>query len=144
MGAGDRVGILIRVASVEYITLALGVLRLGAICVPLNARNKSHELRYAAGHAGLRVLLASDEFTALVEEAGRARGLPRTSCSARGSFEAGSAPEDEVLALQAQIAPGGPGADDLHVGHDGEPEGLRALARRAARRRPQLDRAAAG
>src|SRR5215204_5278772 len=74
VGPGDRVGILLRVASVEYIVLALGTLRLGAICVPLNARNKSHELRYAAGNAGLRVLLTSGEYATLVEEAGLPEG----------------------------------------------------------------------
>jgi fatty-acyl-CoA synthase len=103
VGAGDRVGILIRVASVEYITLALGILRLGAICVPLNARNKSHELRYAAGHAGLRVLLASDEFSALVEEAGLPDGcahvvLPLTGDEADVP-ELAISPEDPALMI---------------------------------------------
>ncbi len=105
VGAGDRVGILIRVASVEYITLALGILRLGAICVPLNARNKSHELRYAAGHAGLRVLLASDEFSAVVEEAGLPDGCahvvlgPRSRATRRTCRSPRSPPEDPALMI---------------------------------------------
>ena len=66
--------------------------------MPLNARNKSHELRYAAGHAGLRVLLASDEYTALIEEA----GLPDGCRHVVLGEELDAAAADEVLG-----APGG-------------------------------------
>ena len=126
VGAGDRVGILIRVASVEYITLALGILRLGAICVPLNARNKSHELRYAAGHAGLRVLLASDEFSALVDEAGLPEGCRHVVLGEE--LEPGS--EDEVLALQGSIAPEDPALMIFTSGTTANPKGC-VLSHRA-------------
>ena len=75
----------------------------------LNARNKSHELRYATHHAGLRVLLASDEYTGTRR---RGRGCPRTAgtvvLGADPGFAEDSVPDDEVLALQAQIAPADP------------------------------------
>ena len=119
VGAGDRVGILIRVASVEYIALAQGVLRLGAIVVPLNARNKSHELRYAAGHAGLRVLLASDEYTALIEEA----GLPDGCRHVVLGEELDAAAADEVLALQAEISSDDPALMIFTSGTTANPKG---------------------
>src|SRR6202012_2076614 len=59
VGPGDRVGILLREGCVPYVTFGLGAMRLGAICVPINARNKTHELSYVMEHAGLRVLLTS-------------------------------------------------------------------------------------
>jgi fatty-acyl-CoA synthase len=116
---GDRVGILIRVASVEYVTLALGALRLGAIVVPLNARNKSHELRYAAGHAGLRVLLATDEYTALIEEA----GLPEGCRHVVLGEELPAVPADEVRALQAAIAADDPALMIFTSGTTANPKG---------------------
>src|SRR5262245_32615143 len=66
---GDRVGILLREVCEPYVTLALGILRLGAICVPINARNKTHELSYVIEHAGLRVLLIGAAFEDLVADA---------------------------------------------------------------------------
>jgi fatty-acyl-CoA synthase len=126
VGAGDRVGILIRVASVEYVTLALGVLRLGAICVPLNARNKSYELRYAADHAGLRVLVATDEYTALIDEA----GLP-DGCRHVVLGEAlDAAPAEDVLALQAEISPEDPALMIFTSGTTANPKGC-VLSHRA-------------
>ncbi len=66
---GDRVGILLREACEPYVTLGLGIMRLGGICVPINARNKIHELSYVIEHAGLRALLIGTEFEDLVTEA---------------------------------------------------------------------------
>ncbi len=75
VGPGDRVGILLREGCVPYVTFGLGAMRLGGICVPINARNKTHELSYVMDHAGLRLLLTSAEYEDLVKEAGLPRGL---------------------------------------------------------------------
>ncbi|HWF52838.1 MAG TPA: AMP-binding protein [Solirubrobacteraceae bacterium] len=77
VGPGDRVGILLREACEPYAALGLGAMRLGAMCVAINARNKTHELAYVTEHAGLRVLLSSAEFEPLLDEAGLPDGCVR-------------------------------------------------------------------
>jgi fatty-acyl-CoA synthase len=108
---GDRVGLLMREACVEYVTLALGVMRLGATCVPINARNKTHELAYVMDHAGLRAILADDEFTSLVYEAGPPEGCRHVVIRGDADFDAGAervTTDDEVAGLQAGVGPGDP------------------------------------
>jgi fatty-acyl-CoA synthase len=70
VGFGDRVGILLRAASPDYVLLLLGILRLGAICVPVNARNKVRELAYVVAHSEMRLLLSETEFAPIIERAG--------------------------------------------------------------------------
>jgi len=91
VGPGDRVGILLREGCLPYVTIGLGIMRLGAICVPINARNKTHELSYVSEHAGLRLLLIASEFEELTREAGLPAGC-----------------ELVVLGGDAEL-PGGPG-----------------------------------
>jgi fatty-acyl-CoA synthase len=118
VGPGDRVGILLRVASLEYVALALGALRLGAICVPLNARNKSHELAYAAGHAGLRVLLTSAEYRDLVADAGLPAGCRLVVLGA------GDEPEPvDASAEPARISPSDPALMIFTSGTTANPKG---------------------
>jgi len=69
VGTGDRVGILRREASPTYLIHALAAMRLGAICVPVNARNKVRELAQVVTHSGMRLLLTDGDFVGLVEEA---------------------------------------------------------------------------
>ncbi len=85
--AGDRVGILLREGCEPYASLGLGVMRLGAICVPINARNKTHELGYVADHAGLRVLITSPEFVPLLDGAGLPDGCTRVLLGQDGWFD---------------------------------------------------------
>lgn len=65
---GDRVGILLGEVGPDYLALALGTARLGAICVPLNARYKARELGYVSADAGLCLLVASARFEPLLAE----------------------------------------------------------------------------
>jgi fatty-acyl-CoA synthase len=65
---GDRVGILLREGSETYVSLALGAMRIGALVVAVNARNKVRELDYVIGHSGMRLLVTEPSFTALLAE----------------------------------------------------------------------------
>jgi len=90
IGPGDRVGILLREACEPYVALGLGALRLGAICVPINARNKTHELSYVMDHAGLSLLLTSNEFVELIAEAGPPAGCETVVIGQAEQFDAGA------------------------------------------------------
>lgn len=87
---GDRVGILLREGCLPYVTIGLGIMRIGAICVPINARNKTHELSYVFEHSGLRMLFTSSEFEKLVGEAGLPQGCDLAVLNDRGEFDAGA------------------------------------------------------
>ncbi len=65
---GERVGVL-GPNSLAWPVAALGVLKAGAVLVPLNPRYKPAELRKVADDAGLSMVVAPDEFTSLVEDA---------------------------------------------------------------------------
>ncbi len=99
---GDRVGILLREASLSYLSLALGAMRLGAICVPINARNKTHELAYVMHHAGLRLLLTSGEFGDLVREAEPPEGCRTVVVGSDPGFDAGAEAGDEEIRLEGR------------------------------------------
>ncbi len=104
VGPGDRVAILLREASEPYVAYGLGALRLGAICVPVNARNKTHELAYVLGHAQPKVLLTEPSFAGLVEEAGLPEGC-RSVVAGDAEFEAGGeeVEPEEVAELEARV-----------------------------------------
>ncbi|MDV7087401.1 class I adenylate-forming enzyme family protein [Rhodococcus opacus] len=71
---GDRVGVL-GPNSLTWPVVALGVLKAGAVLVPLNPRFKPAELCKVADDAGVTMVIAPEEFAATVEEA---RGLGDT------------------------------------------------------------------
>ena len=59
LGAGDRIGLLIDNRS-DYATLLLAAARLGAICVPMNIRQRAPETAYALVDSGAVVLIHED------------------------------------------------------------------------------------
>jgi fatty-acyl-CoA synthase len=66
---GDRVGLMLREACVDYLAISLAAMRIGAIIVPINARNKIRELEHVVHHAGLNILLTCEEFIPLTKDA---------------------------------------------------------------------------
>lgn len=71
--AGDRVAIFVPVASADYLALALGTLRLGAIAACLNARFKIRELDHAIANSGCKLLFYAAMLQDVVD-ASTARG----------------------------------------------------------------------
>lgn len=57
VAAGDRIAIFVPVASVDYLALALGAMRLGAIAACLNARFKLRELNHAIDNSACKLLV---------------------------------------------------------------------------------------
>jgi fatty-acyl-CoA synthase len=102
---GDRVGILLRAAGVPYVELALGILRVGAVVVPINARNKARELEHVVRHAGLSLLVSAEEFGPIVADADVVATCPVVVVEDAAAFWAASdavAPE-EVTARERSV-----------------------------------------
>jgi fatty-acyl-CoA synthase len=123
--AGDRVGILLREGCEPYVSLGLGAMRLGAICVPINARNKTHELEYVVDHAGLSLLVTVDEFVSLLDAA----RLPETCTQVvlgRDTWfdeQAESVSVEEVAGCEATVAPDTPALILYTSGTTANPKG---------------------
>ncbi|TDD07644.1 acyl-CoA synthetase [Saccharopolyspora terrae] len=63
---GDRVGVFLSNCP-QFLIAMVGVLKAGAVHVPINPMFRGHELRYELEDAGVTVLLAQDSFADLVE-----------------------------------------------------------------------------
>ncbi|HTX13121.1 MAG TPA: class I adenylate-forming enzyme family protein [Solirubrobacteraceae bacterium] len=126
VGPGDRVGILMREGCVPYVTFGLGAMRLGGMCVPINARNKTHELSYVMKHARPRVLVTSTEFEGLVREAGLPENCRLVVLTDDGEWRgpADEAPADEVSELERTIAPDTPSLLLYTSGTTANPKGV--------------------
>ncbi|WP_349826847.1 AMP-binding protein [Brevibacterium litoralis] len=66
--AGDRVGVYLTNCP-QFTVAFLGILRIGAVHVPINPMFKSAELAYELADAGVSVLLAHPEFAATIDRA---------------------------------------------------------------------------
>jgi len=62
VGRGDKVGILL-MNCLEWLPIYFGVLKTGALAVPLNFRYSSDEIKYALGLADVSVLVLGPEFS---------------------------------------------------------------------------------
>lgn len=65
--SGDKVAILL-MNCIEWLPIYFGILKTGAIVVPLNYRYASDEIAYCLGLADVSVLIFGPEFTARIEE----------------------------------------------------------------------------
>ena len=63
---GEKVGVLL-MNCIEWLPIYFGVLKCGAIVVPLNFRYSSDEIKYALDLADVRVLVFGPEFLSRVE-----------------------------------------------------------------------------
>jgi long-chain acyl-CoA synthetase len=78
IGPGDRVGIML--PNVPYFPIALyGILRLGAVAVPMNPLLKEREVGFHLGDSGARLLFAWHGFAEAAEAGSAAAG--RSACS---------------------------------------------------------------
>ena len=125
VGPGDRVAIMLREGREEYVSLALGAMRLGAMCLTINARNKAAELRYVLDHGEPAVVLHGAEFAELVEGCG-SRHRPRLiAIGADPDFERAGASVDaeEVGALGDSVTPETPALLIYTSGTTADPKG---------------------
>jgi fatty-acyl-CoA synthase len=104
VGPGDRVGILLRDACEPYVATGLGAIRLGAIVVPINARNKVRELQYVIGHSGLRLLLTEAEFMPLLEQLEIEHEVRVVDVAGDPDYETGGETVDETRVAELEAA----------------------------------------
>ncbi|MER5391475.1 AMP-binding protein [Saccharopolyspora sp. NPDC002686] len=71
---GDRVGVFLGNCP-QFLIAMVGILKAGAVHVPINPMFRGHELRYELEDAGVTVLLAQDSFADLVESVRGDTGL---------------------------------------------------------------------
>lgn len=64
IGEGDIVGLLMK-NSAGFLDLILGVSHIGAVLLPINYRLAAPEITYVHDHAGVKLLLADEEFAEL-------------------------------------------------------------------------------
>lgn len=108
LGRGDRVGILAE-NSARWVAAFLGVLRIGAVAVPLSPRQPDETLVAIAGDAGTRLVLADPA------NAGRVRDVPSADLSG-----------DELLGSPLAPVTVEPGDVAIHLstsGSTGRPKG---------------------
>jgi fatty-acyl-CoA synthase len=125
VGPGDRVAILLREGCEEYVSLALGAMRLGAMCLAVNARNKAAELRYVLEHGEPAVLVYAAEFDGLVRTCGSAHRPRLVVLGADEEFDAAAAAVEpaEIAALSAAVTPDTPAILLYTSGTTADPKG---------------------
>ena len=67
IGKGDKVGILL-MNCLEWLPIYFGILKSGAIAVPLNYRYSAEEIQYCVELADVEVLIFGPEFTERIQE----------------------------------------------------------------------------
>jgi fatty-acyl-CoA synthase len=120
---GDRVGILLRGGSESYVAHGLGIMRIGAICVPINARNKVHELNQVVRHSGMRLLLTDEEFAGLLSAAALPTACRTVLLHSDPDFHEGAVAPDGVDELEARVGRDDPALMLYTSGTTADPKG---------------------
>lgn len=108
IGAGDRVGLLMLNAP-EFVVAFFGISMSGATVVPINARYRSHELRFIVGDAQLRAIVTHDRHSDYIDFAGLINeALPELAdAKSRAELTLPSAPDLRVTIMMGQTRPRG-------------------------------------
>src|SRR5262245_35704925 len=107
VGKGTRVGFLCP-NRLDWLPIAFGALRIGAVLVPFSTLWKREEIAYALVHADVHVLVAVPRFLKHDYAAALAEIVPELASSAPGALRAVAAPAlRRVVALDGDV----PGAE---------------------------------
>src|ERR1700742_4200536 len=94
--------------SAQMVLFILAVARIGAVAVPINDRFKSFELGFVASDSDMRILLITDEFAELLDDA-----LPSLSSARAGRLHLREAPMlRNVVVVGGRSRPGTTAWDD--------------------------------
>ncbi|HZP43393.1 MAG TPA: AMP-binding protein [Candidatus Binatia bacterium] len=130
VGKGTRVGLLAS-NRLEWLPIAFGALRTGAVLVPLSTLWKRDEIAYALAHADVQVLVTLARFLRHDYAATLGEILPELAHARPGRLFAAAAPAlRRVVVLEGAAPPGAERWDDLAA--DFPDDVLDALARAIA------------
>ena len=115
----------------RWIAAYLGVLRIGAVAVPLDTATQRRRSARSSTTAGARHVRDATPWRAVAPRRPRGAGRPSASGTADGRRRHRTRPGPATVHASTPDARGG---DPLHVGHDGRSEGRRAHPRQPRRR----------
>ncbi len=106
---GDRVALLME-NSVEYLVAYYGIMKAGAVAVPLNSDLKPDGLRYVINDLETRVIISSSRFEKVIQvsnldELGVSEVILKSPCSYRASARQNLTPFDSVTAVEPLANP---------------------------------------
>lgn len=94
---GDRALLLLK-DSPDFVAAFLGVMRIGAVAVPVSTRTAAEDLAFVLTDSEAKALILDDEFLPLFEQAMAAHGRRPDLVVVRGHAAAGVRALDDVLA----------------------------------------------
>ena len=126
---GDRVGLM--VPNVPQFAVAYyGILRAGAVVVPMNVLLKERETGFYLSDSQAKAVFAWHEFAPAAKAGADARAPSRRGRAGSSSAARRDAATDRTIAPREDRRHRG---DPLHLGHDRPAQGRRAHARQPAR-----------
>jgi benzoate-CoA ligase family protein len=128
LARADRAILLLK-DSPDFVAAFLGIMRIGAVAVPVSTRATAKDLAFAIADSGAKALIIDDDFLPLYEQALAVAKCGPDLVAVRGQGTAGMAPIATLLAdasSELQTAP--TGADDMAFwlytsGTTGSPKG---------------------
>jgi len=108
---GDKVGILL-MNCLEWLPIYFGILKTGALAVPLNFRYVAEEIKYCVELAEVDVLIFGPEFTGRVEEIAEEIGVRRILFYVGGDCPSFAEDYDKLSANCSSASPGIPLTDE--------------------------------
>jgi fatty-acyl-CoA synthase len=100
---GEQVALLLAEVGPDYVALACGLARLGAVAVCVNARFRARELEHALGNSGVALVLTSGWFLPVLADVRLPPGCRVVDIATDEAFVAGSAPRSEIVAESALV-----------------------------------------
>ncbi len=111
IGKGDKVAILL-MNCLEWLPIYFGILKTGALAVPLNFRYAPDEIEYCLDLAEVNVLVFGPEFIGRVEEIADSISVNRLLFYVGGDCPSFAEDYDKLTANCASLSPGIPISDD--------------------------------
>ncbi len=108
---GDKVAILL-MNCLEWLPIYFGILKTGAIAVPMNFRYSSEEIQYCLDLADVNVLVFGSEFIGRIESIAETISKNRILFYVGGDCPSFAEDYDKLTSNCASISPGVPLADD--------------------------------